>query len=191
MRAPTRTAVKGLEKRECCPWTWSHCMGQWRCPPRVGTMGGRYSHCRTRETWGDGRAGAGAKPSLAEDVACWGTHETRSLTECALKTVVCAVPVPALSLPSPASVLASSTNTKPPTENSEKGVRNGLSAPLGYVLDELCRAPPAGQITGTHPRRVREGIDCKRTCSKHFLATSFYFPSPSLSAGLDKGEVYR
>lgn len=115
MRAPTRTAVKGLEKRECCPWTWSHCMGQWRCPPKVGTMGGRYSHCRTRETWGDGRAGAGAKPSLAEDVACWGTHETRSLTECALKTVFCAVPVP--SLPSPASILASSTNTKPPRGN--------------------------------------------------------------------------
>lgn len=123
-------------------------------PTQSWNNGWPVSHHRTQETWEDGQAGAGAMPSSAQDTACWGTRETSSLTKCALKTVFVLFqfltsPSPCLPPPLPP---PQTPNLRP--KLVKKAFETVSMLPSGYLRDELWCVPPAGWITGTHPRRI-------------------------------------
>lgn len=93
MRAPTQRAVPGLEKRTFQGNTVTRCgLTRWgnrevQGDGQILNSGWLVSHCLTQGTWEEGQVGVGPRLNLAENMLCWRTHETSSLTKCALKTL--------------------------------------------------------------------------------------------------------
>lgn len=126
MRASIQRAVPGLEKRTFQGNTVTRCgltgwgNGEVQGDGQILNSGWLVSHCLTQVTWEERQVGVGPMLNLSENMLCWRTHETSSLTVCPkdFRTVFWIVPIPISSLSLPASILASPTKTKSSNQNS-------------------------------------------------------------------------